>query len=59
MGRWQGQHKHPCARTGAHMRLLHGSLLHAQVYQAVFAMYSRDLKHAASLFHEAIATFSA
>jgi hypothetical protein len=30
-----------------------------QVYQAVFAMYCRDFKQAASLFHDAIATFSA
>uniref|UniRef100_A0A7S3VTM2 26S proteasome regulatory subunit RPN7 n=1 Tax=Dunaliella tertiolecta TaxID=3047 RepID=A0A7S3VTM2_DUNTE len=30
-----------------------------KVYQAVFAMYSRDFKLASSLFHEALATFSA
>lgn len=31
----------------------------AQVYQGVFAMYTRDFKQAASLFHDALATFSA
>lgn len=30
-----------------------------KVYQAVFAMHTRDLKQAAGLFHEALATFSA
>mmetsp|Transcript_19099 Transcript_19099/g.32770 ORF Transcript_19099/g.32770 Transcript_19099/m.32770 type:complete len:387 (+) Transcript_19099:65-1225(+) len=30
-----------------------------KVYQAVFAMTTRDFKHAASLFHDALATFSA
>lgn len=30
-----------------------------QVYQALFAMYSRDLKQAALLLQEAIATFTA
>lgn len=30
-----------------------------KVYQAVFAMHTRDFKHAAGLFHDALATFSA
>ena len=32
--------------------------LHPQVYEAVFSMYTRDFKRAASLFLDSIATFT-